>query len=220
MEKAFNLILADFSNLIAFASLFIAILALFVTIIFNMITHRQYIESLNPLLSFRFIEHDGFLYLAITNTGQSAAKNIKVDIKELCNNGDRNILELDDLFNSEFNLFPNETVQGVIGLSGANIAQAVFPYINVDIIYIKGNDKKTEKYSRKITFSRTNENGINLNCLEDDINSVSYSVNRIANYLEGRTLFAIDRLNTFPHNSLYKDMKDAFNNIERKEDIK
>ena len=41
--------------------------------------------------------------------------------------------------------------------------------------------------------------------------------NRLANYMEGRTLFRFDKLNVFPHNSLYKDMKDAFNNIEREE---
>ena len=61
---------------------------------------------------------------------------------------------------------------------------------------------------------------INLENIEDSIESISYSNNRIANYIEGRTLFAFDRLNVFPHNSLYKDMKDAINNVDRSDENK
>ena len=34
----------------------------------------------------------------------------------------------------------------------------------------------------------------------------------------GRTLFTFDRMNVIPKSSLYKDMKDAFNNIEREDE--
>ena len=53
-----------------------------------------------------------------------------------------------------------------------------------------------------------------LSRIEYSIESISYSNNRIANYIEERTLFAFDRLNVFPHNSLCKDMKDAINNVD------
>lgn len=203
------------SNTIALGSLIISIGALVVTIFYNVKLNKQYIASLSPLLSFKFKEQEGILYLEITNTGQSDAKNIRLVIKEMFNNGDRNELDLDDLFNNEFVLFPNETVQGKIGFLGENLMQKVFPVVNVDISYIKGNDSGTENYSRTITFTRTPENSIDLKNLEENLNSIAYSNNRTANYLEGRTLFVFDKLNVLPNNSLYKDMKDAFNNIER-----
>ena len=54
-------------NTVALASLIIAILALAVTIIFNVITHIQYINSLRPCLSFKLFECDGLLYLNVKN---------------------------------------------------------------------------------------------------------------------------------------------------------
>ena len=45
---------------IALYSLIISILALVITIIFNMIIHRQYIRSLDPLLSFKLIKGEYF----------------------------------------------------------------------------------------------------------------------------------------------------------------
>ena len=40
----------------------------------------------------------------------------------------------------------------------------------------------------------------------------------MANYIEGRTLFTFDRMNVIPKSSLYKDMKDAFNNVEKEDE--
>lgn len=54
--------------------------------------------------------------------------------------------------------------------------------------------------------------------IEDSIESISYSNNRMANYIEGRTLFLFDRMNVIPKSSLYKDMKDAFNNVEKEDE--
>ena len=42
--------------------------------------------------------------LRVTNTGRSAAKDVLIEIKRIENNGDRNELELDDLFGKEIEL--------------------------------------------------------------------------------------------------------------------
>lgn len=52
--------------------------------------------------------------LRVTNTGRSAAKDVLIEIKRIENNGDRNELELDDLFGKEIELYPNESTQGRI----------------------------------------------------------------------------------------------------------
>lgn len=125
---------------------------------------------------------------------------------------------LGDLFKSEFMLYPTEEVQGIIGIYGKRIDKEVFPMLDIEISYIQDNDNKSINYSRTISFKK-NIYGRNLLFrIEDSIESISYSNNRLVNYIEGRTLFAFDRLNILPHNSLYKDMKDAINNVDRPED--
>ena len=125
---------------------------------------------------------------------------------------------LGDLFKSEFMLYPTEEVQGIIGIYGKRIDKEVFPMLDIEISYIQDNDNKSINYSRTISFKK-NIYGRNLLFrIEDSIESISYSNNRLVNYIEGRTLFAFDRLNVLPHNSLYKDMKDAINSVDRPED--
>lgn len=215
-EISTNISKQDNEN-IALFSLAISVLAVIITLIFNIISHKQYIRSLNPLLSFRLTKHDYNLYLSISNTGHSEVQNLIINIKSIHNNGKETSLELDELSKKEITLFPNETINGVIAQSGDNISETTFPYIELDISYIKGNDRKKEKYSRTITFTNDYKDSIDLSKLEENITSVAYSNNRIANYIEGRCLFKFDELNVYPNNSLYKDMKDAFNNIERPE---
>ena len=50
------------------------------------------------LLLIRFRCKCGHLMLRVTNTGRSAVKDVLIEIKRIENNGDRNELELDDLF--------------------------------------------------------------------------------------------------------------------------
>lgn len=204
------------SDYIAIFSVFVAVIALIVNIAANRRNHRQYIESLKPLLSFGLYEINGILFLSIKNMGQTEARNIKVNLLELKNNGDYD-LESDDLFKMEFMLYPMEEVQGRIATYGGNCMNDCFPVVDVKISFLNGNDNKISEYSRSITFKRIPHEKINLSRIEESIESVSYSNNRLANYIEGRTLFRFDKLNVHPHNSLYKDMKDAFNNIEREE---
>lgn len=206
------------SDYIAIISLFISIIALIANIITNIKNNKQYIESLKPLLSFDFFEMDGILLLAIKNTGKTEAKNIKIEILKLNNNGEYNELHLDGLFKNHFMLYPTEEVQGIVGYSGASIEKEIFPIIDVKISYINGNDKKEVSYNRTISFKKTVYGRNVLSKIEDSVESISYSNNRLANYIEGRTLFRFDKLNVFPNNSFYKDLKDAINNVERKSD--
>ncbi len=208
-------------NQIAFASLCIAILALFVTIVFNVITHRQYIYSLNPKLSFMLFESGHILYLSVKNTGKSEAKDICININRMENNGEQK-LEMDETFKNKFMLYPEESIQGVIGIYGENMANTFLsPMIYIDLVYKKGNDQKLEKYSRTVSFTKTTDKNSEqqrvLESIGDKIESIMYSENRIANYIEGRTLFVYDRINVLPHSSLHNDMKDAMHNTKKKQ---
>lgn len=208
----------NISNIIASISAFIALLALIATIVSNIKNNKRYINSLKPLLSFEFYQFNGMLLLAVKNTGMSEATKIKLNIKKIKNNGDNNKLMLDDLFKNEFMLYPTEEVQGIVGIYGERIENDAFPMLDIDISYVQGNDNKSVKYPRTISFKKNIYGRNHLSRIEDSIESISYSNNRLANYIEGRTLFAFDRLNVFPHNSLYKDMKDAINNVDRPDD--
>lgn len=126
----------NISNIIASISAIIALGALIVTIVSNIKNNKRYINSLKPLLSFEFYQINGMLVLAVKNTGMTEATKIKLKIKKIKNNGDNNKLMLDDLFKSEFMLYPTEEVQGIIGIYGERIDKEVFPMLEIDISYI------------------------------------------------------------------------------------
>lgn len=205
------------SDFIGSLSLIVAIIAVIVTIIINVRENKKYINSLKPLLSFSLYEMNGLLLLLVKNNGLSEAKNVKIEVLELKNNGNNNKLMLDAIFNEVFMLYPTEETQGIIAISGRNIETDIFPQVKLNISFIEGNDDKKIEYYRTITFTRKMEEKNRLENIEDSIESISYSNNRMANYIEGRTLFTFDRMNVIPKSSLYKDMKDAFNNVERED---
>lgn len=91
---------------------------------------------------------------------------------------------LGDLFKSEFMLYPTEEVQGIIGIYGKRIDKEVFPMLDIEISYIQDHDNKSINYSRTISFKK-NIYGRNLLFrIEDSIESISYSNNRLVNYIE------------------------------------
>ena len=75
------------SDFIASLSLIVAIIAVIVTIIINVRENKKYINSLKPLLSFSLYKMNGLLLLLVKNNGQSEAKNIRIKVLELKNNG-------------------------------------------------------------------------------------------------------------------------------------
>lgn len=201
----------DVSNKIVLASLFVALGALIVTIIVNIVTNHHYVESKAPQLTFSLSETNSEIFLTIKNTGATTAQGIKIVINSIANNGDRN--EVFNPFGSEFDLYPEEIVQGVVSYSGENICTQIFPIISVNVTYKAMNTKKKVRYSRNITFTKKPERDTEkdkvLKGIEDKLDSIMYSQNRVANYIEGRTLFPIDRLNVMAHGSLKEDMMEV-----------
>lgn len=216
-------VIADSSmaNKIAFIAVLVSACALLSSIYFNHKTNVQYLNGLSPLLSCELSENAGILYLTISNTGQSKATKIKVSLERISNNGERNEFVTDAIFKEELELYPNEKITGQIAFSGENLVTRIAPVIQMSLIYREGNTQEIVKYDRKVCFTKNIENNEDISEKIGDIskklNEISHSNNRMANYFEGRCLFKFDELNVFPHSSLYKDMKDAFHNVEHLE---
>lgn len=115
-----------------------SLVAVIVSIYYNHKNNKRYLKSLEPLLSFKLLELKSELYLRITNTGKSVANDITIEIKKIENNGDRNELNLDALFDKEFELYPGESTQGRIAFWGETVCSSVFPKIDINIQYKKG----------------------------------------------------------------------------------
>lgn len=186
----------------------------------NQQIHKQHIESLEPSLSMKLIEINHILYLAIENVGSTEAREIKIIVNSIKNNGGSDDMILDGLFDCEFELFPTETVQGQIAISGADIATEIFPQINITVSYIRPDLNRKKTYSRTVIynngFAKRVVTDVNVdNCkIEDNVESLAYSIVRIANYMEGRTLFKFDKLNVMAKSSFAEDILKAIQSIK------
>lgn len=205
------------SNKIALLSVILSAIAVGSSIYFSYKTRKQYIESLNPLLSFQLVDNCGLLFLTIKNTGQSEAIEIKIIFDEISNNGEETLFDIAKTFKSELTLYPNEKVTGYIAKAGANISTEIAPTVKVHVSYIKGNNKKKTQYSRSICYAGETDNPIEdrLREIGSKLNEISASNNRMANYFSGNWLLTIDELNLQPQRNLYQDIKDGVNNKER-----
>ena len=205
------------SNKIALLSVILSAIAVGSSIYFSYKTRKQYIESLNPLLSFQLVDNCGLLFLTIKNTGQSEAIEIKIIFDEISNNGEETLFDIAKIFKSELTLYPNEKVTGYIAKAGANISTEIAPTVKVHVSYIKGNNKKKTQYSRSICYAGETDNPIEdrLREIGSKLNEISASNNRMANYFSGNWLLTIDELNLQPQRNLYQDIKDGVNNKER-----
>ena len=205
------------SNKIALLSVILSAIAVGSSIYFSYKTRKQYIESLNPLLSFQLVDNCGLLFLTIKNTGQSEAIEIKIIFDEISNNGEETLFNIAKIFKSELTLYPNEKVTGYIAKAGANISTEIAPTVKVHVSYIKGNNKKKAQYSRSICYAGETDNPIEdrLREIGSKLNEISASNNRMANYFSGNWLLTIDELNLQPQRNLYQDIKDGVNNKER-----
>lgn len=205
------------SNKIALLSVILSAIAVGSSIYFSYKTRKQYIESLNPLLSFQLVDNCGLLFLTIKNTGQSEAIEIKIIFDEISNNGEETLFDIAKIFKSELTLYPNEKVTGYIAKAGANISTEIAPTVKVHVSYIKGNNKKKTQYSRSICYAGETDNPIEdrLREIGSKLNEISASNNRMANHFSGNWLLTIDELNLQPQRNLYQDIKDGVNNKER-----
>lgn len=110
----------------------------------------EHIENQEPLLSMNLISDDGMLYLIVTNNGQTAAININIDVLEIFNNGCNNKLDLDGLFYTPFQLYPNEKVKGRVAISGNILGEQFFPQIKLKVSYMRSDLKRTREYERTV----------------------------------------------------------------------
>lgn len=192
--------------------------------------HQYHVESLEPMMSMQLYSLNHTLYLSVKNTGQTEAKDLSIIINNIINNGDKE-LDVDDLFKMTLDLFPNETVQGMIAFDGSNICMNIFPQIEVTISYFRPDIKRKTKILRTVTFNNGYEQkvsadvNIDNNKVEENLGSVARASVRIANYLDGRQIASFDNLNILANKSLHNDMvsaiktKDEVSVLNRKETI-
>lgn len=200
-------------TVVSILAAFISLIAVIVSIYYNHKNNKQYLKSLDPLLSFKLLEFKKELYLRITNTGKSAANDISIKIIKIENNGDRNELNLDTLFDKKFELYPDESTQGRIAFWGETICSSAFPKIDITIRYRKGITGKQVYMERTVIFSPSYDNkiygdfNIDLRELNKNMNVMAKANLRTANYLDGCQVAPFDELNILAHRSLHDDLQ-------------
>ncbi len=195
----------------------IAIIISGITLLITIINQIIIIKDKEPQLSFSLKSYDGILYLMVTNNGLTKARNIRVKIDKIYNNGINGIQE-DAIFEMPFELASNEKVQGMVGILGENISNHVFPYIDIDVCYEKPHFIKKVKYVRRVFYTAVTETkvtvdtGINLKELENSIKNIHKSTLRLANYFDGYEIASFDELNIISPNHFQKDLLNTKNN--------
>jgi hypothetical protein len=167
--------------------------------------------NLKPQLSMRLDELGGFLFLSIENNGHTPAKEIRITITSMKNNGDSELLETQ--LDQQFELFPTEKVQRRVAIWGANLETGpIFPTIALNVSYVITDTNEYIKYSRTITFSKYFDTriyadvNIDKRDLEESLKAATRAIIRVANYLDGHQVTAIDELDILAGKSLQNDL--------------
>lgn len=134
----------------------IAIIISGITLIFTIINQINIIKDKEPQLSFSLKSFNDVLYLMVTNNGGTPAKNIRIKVDKIYNNGNCGIQE-DQIFEIPFELASHESVQGMIGFNGENISNHVFPYVDIKVQYQKPHFRKNVKYEREVFYTASAE---------------------------------------------------------------
>ncbi|MEG1141912.1 MAG: hypothetical protein RSE41_05635 [Clostridia bacterium] len=204
------------TEMIALISVIISGVSLLITVIFNIIVQFQSVKDREPQLSFSLKEYDLILYLLVENTGLTTAKDIRINILKIHNNGQSGLTE-DYIFNIPFELAPKEKIQGMIAFSGQNISTHIFPFIDLEISYKKSHKKRNVKYNRQVFYMALTENrisvdtNIDINRIDKNIEQLHKSQLRIANYLDGCQIAPFDDLNIISSRNLQTDVYNAIN---------
>lgn len=207
------------ANIISGASLIVAAFSLGYTIFVNCKNHKQYTKSLSPQLSFILYQRATRIFLTVKNTGKSAAINLKIKLLSIEDNGNNKDFLDHNIFNKELVLYPNEEFSDAVAFIGDDCCNITFPRIRIEVSYNESISSEKVCFERLIVCSKEIINNTNaLSSVADSLDSIKYSENRIANYVEGRTFLEFDRLNALPHSSLYKYIYDAMHKEERKEE--
>lgn len=189
----------------------IAIIISSITLMFTIINQINIIKDKEPQLSFSLKSFNNILYLMVTNNGGTSAKNIRIKVKKIHNNGNRRTQE-DQIFEAPFELASNEIIQGMIEFDGENSYNHIFPYIDIEVRYQKPHFRKNVKYERKVFYNASAERKIKektnlkLNNIEHNTNNMHKSLLRLANYFDGNELAPCDELNIVSKNHFQKDL--------------
>lgn len=206
---------ANLSVFISALAVLVAAVSATVAIIGNRRSQKHYKQSILPQLSMKLIEYDYKLFLYIKNTGKTAATNITIKPISIKNNGDRE-LETGKLFETSFELYPEEAVQDTVAFFGSNIMYSAFPQITVEVNYNTSDSKRETSYSRTITFfpSYTTKISADVKMKTDNIESslkcISRATLRTANYLDGCQIAPFDEINLLAGKSLENDLQNTF----------
>lgn len=210
------------------ASLIVAGIAMFASVYSSItskrsadIAQKELEKHSEPMLSFTLFTKGGLIYLKVKNTGSNPAS--KINLKIIAQEGNfgqsisfGNILSSEDLY-----LNPEEEISECIGINGSSCDNLAYPKIKLKIDYTNPNNNKEnedkERWIYNIDVPEENKELIRLlKSVNENFQTIALSENRIANYLEGRTLFQCDHGNFIPNGSLYQDMRDAFNDKDIK----
>ncbi len=184
-------------------------------------TQMQYLESQEPLLSMELIEEDSVLYLTIENTGGVEAKEIKIKVSGISNNGESNRLDLDGLFDMVFELYPKEKVKGRVAYSGKDIFTEIFPQIGINVSYIRPDIKRKKEYDRTVVYNSEHSSNMNISTnskydsIASDVDKIARANVRIANYFDGHKVAKFDTLNILSDNSLKNDIIDVIKTTQK-----
>jgi hypothetical protein len=120
---------------------------------------------------------------------------------------------LDKLFSQTFELYPGETVQAMVAISGENISTGtLYPKIIVDVSYQIPGRKQRVEYSRTVTFSKIYDPKVHadvnmdLRSIESSLKSTASATVRTANYLDGCQVAEFDEIDLLARKSLRNDM--------------
>ncbi|MFA0814590.1 MAG: hypothetical protein ACC608_02250 [Anaerofustis sp.] len=208
--------------LVAGISTLCSLIALIISLSYNVRTQNQYKKSLEPQLSMRLDKINGMLYLKVQNTGRTAAENVKISVESIENNG-ANDLKLDDLFSQEHEMYPNETIQAIVAVSGENASTGfLYPKIRIGVLYRIYGTKTKVHYTRTITFSKVYDTNviadvnIDLKNLEDSLRTTARAIVRTANYLDGKHVASYDEIEVFSEKSLQSDICSAIESTKKR----
>lgn len=198
----------------------IAIIISGITLVITVVNQIIIIKDKEPQLSFSLKSYDQLLYLMVKNNGLTKAKNIRIKIEKIYNNGNYGIQE-DKIFEIPFELASNEKIQGIIGILGENISEHVFPHIDIFVSYEKPHFIKNVKYERQVFYTAATENKItvetklNFKNMENSLEKIYKATLRLANYFDGNEIRPIDELDIISKNHFKEDL---INVKSRKED--
>lgn len=192
-----------------------------ITLIILLINQYKMMKDKEPQLLFSLRSIDNILFLKVKNSGLTKAKNIKITIDKIYNNGGNGLQE-DQIFQIPFELSSQEEVQGMIAILGESLSNHVFPYIDIKVKYDKPHFIKKVKYDRQVFYYSSAENrisvdtGLNFRNIDHNVNNIHKSVLRLANYFDGNEVAPFDELDLLSSNHFTKDIK----NIRDGKDVK